>query len=168
MSDIFVSYDSADKERVRALVQLLEAQGWTVWWDRKIPPGTTFAAVIEEAITAAKCVVVVWTASSVGSEWVRLEAAEGKRRGIFVPVLFDEVNIPFEFRGIYGAGLVGYPATSHDTGSITTQTQARLGERSSMTVYLPSAPESLRVTLVLLVRSPAIPCGSRCAEQIPL
>ena len=58
MSDIFVSYDSADKERVRALVQVLEGQGWSVWWDRKIPPGKTFAEVIDQAITPAKCILV--------------------------------------------------------------------------------------------------------------
>ena len=34
MSDIFISYDSADKERVRALAGLLESQGWNVWWDQ--------------------------------------------------------------------------------------------------------------------------------------
>ena len=115
VSDIFISYDSADKERVRPLVKLLEEQGWPVWWDRRIPPGRTFAEVIDEAIQAAKCVIVVWSVASVKSSWVKKEAAEGERRRILVPVLFDDVELPFQFREIHAAGLVGYPGSAHET-----------------------------------------------------
>ena len=34
MADIFVSYASDDRDRVQSLVEALEAEGWTVWWDR--------------------------------------------------------------------------------------------------------------------------------------
>jgi len=105
MSDIFISYSNEDKERVRPLVRLLEEQGWTVWWDRKIPPGKTFAQVIEEAIEQARCVLVVWSVHSVKSDWVTTEAAEGVRREILVPILIDEVPIPLEFRRIQAAKL---------------------------------------------------------------
>lgn len=106
---VFISYDSTDKERVRPLVKVLEEQGWTVWWDRRIPPGRTFEEVIYDAIQEAQCILVIWTAASVESKWVRKEAAEGERRGILVPALFDDVEIPFAFRDIHAAGLVGYP-----------------------------------------------------------
>ena len=79
MADIFLSYASDDRAVAVRLAQVLEKNGWSVFWDRKIPPGKTFVHVIDEAITAAKCMVVVWTASSVESEWVGLEAAEGWR-----------------------------------------------------------------------------------------
>jgi len=42
MSDIFLSYASEDRARVLGLVKALEAQGWTVFWDRMIPAGKTF------------------------------------------------------------------------------------------------------------------------------
>ena len=50
MSDIFLSYDSADRERVRPLVELLHDQGWQVWWDRKISPGDTWDQSLASAI----------------------------------------------------------------------------------------------------------------------
>ncbi|HEX8339024.1 MAG TPA: toll/interleukin-1 receptor domain-containing protein [Pyrinomonadaceae bacterium] len=100
MHDIFVSYKSSDRERVRPLVELFERQGWSVWWDQEIPPGKTFDEFIEESIAGAKCVLVVWSLDSVKSNWVRTEAAEGVSRGIMVPVLIDDVTIPLAFRQI--------------------------------------------------------------------
>ncbi len=111
---IFVSYKSTDKSSNGPLVELLERQGWTVWWDRKIPPGKTFDQVIEEAITAADCLVVVWSKDSVASDWVKTEASEGVRRGILVPVLIDDVAPPLEFRRIQAAKLAGLPRPVDD------------------------------------------------------
>jgi hypothetical protein len=105
MSDVFVSYSDSDRERVIPIIQLLGKQGWTVWWDRNIPPGKVFDRVIEEAIATTKCVLVIWSRASIESDWVKNEASEGVRRGIMIPVLIDNVQIPFEFRRIQAAKL---------------------------------------------------------------
>jgi hypothetical protein len=112
MSDIFLSYASEDLPRVGVLIRALERRGWSVWWDRTILPGRTFDQVIEEALDAARCVMVVWSQHSVHSDWVKTEAAEGARRRILVPVLLDAVRIPLEFRRIQAARLLDW----HDTG----------------------------------------------------
>ena len=39
MSDIFLSYSSADRDRVAPIAVALERQGWSVWWDRRILAG---------------------------------------------------------------------------------------------------------------------------------
>ncbi len=39
MTGIFVSYAREDQERVKPIVNELEKHGWSVFWDRKIPPG---------------------------------------------------------------------------------------------------------------------------------
>jgi formylglycine-generating enzyme required for sulfatase activity len=112
MSDIFISYASADRSRVKPLVEVLRQRGWSVWWDRTIPPGKTWDQVIEEALTGARCVIVLWTRDSVKSDWVRTEAEEGKRRGILVPILLDAVTMPLEFRRIQAANLAGWAGES--------------------------------------------------------
>jgi len=105
VSDIFVSYASADRDRARAIAQALTEHGWSVWWDRTIPPGKQFDEVIEEALDAARCVVVLWSKASVASTWVKTEAAEAMRRKILVPVLIEDVKIPLEFRRLQAADL---------------------------------------------------------------
>jgi len=114
VADIFVSYASADREWVAPLAKALIDRGWSVWWDRQIPPGKTFDQVIEEALNRARAVIVVWSQSGVGSQWVRTEAAEGAARQILVPVLKETVTLPLAFRRIQAADLSDWqPGIDH-------------------------------------------------------
>jgi TIR domain/PDZ domain len=108
MAEIFISYSSKDVERAQALADALSARGWSVWWDRKIPLGMSYDQVIEKALAETKCVIVLWSAVSVASEWVRNEASEAKRRGILVPVFIEQVDAPLAFRLLNGADLSGW------------------------------------------------------------
>jgi hypothetical protein len=114
MSQIFISYASEDRARARALASELAGRGWSVWWDRKIPLGKSYDEVIERALAEAKCVVVLWSAVSVASEWVRNEAGEGRRREILLPVFLDPVEAPLAFRLLNGANLSDWePSVPH-------------------------------------------------------
>jgi hypothetical protein len=114
MNDIFISYAREDREKAKAVATLFETQGWSVWWDRNIPPGRSFDQVIEEALSAAKCVVVLWSRSSAASDWVKTEAAEGLARKILVPVRTEEINLPLEFRRLQTVDLTRWSGDSND------------------------------------------------------
>jgi hypothetical protein len=88
----------------------LSARGLSVWWDRKIPLGKSFDEVIEKALSESKCAIVLWSAMSVASEWVRNEASEAKRRGILVPVFLETLDAPLAFRLLNGADLHDWQA----------------------------------------------------------
>ena len=111
MADIFISYASVDRPRVKPLVEALKQRGWSVWWDRTILAGKTFDRVIEAALKDSRCVMVLWSKDSVESDWVWTEADEGKRRRILVPAVLDDIVIPFAFRRIQTANLVGWAGT---------------------------------------------------------
>ena len=110
MSDIFISYASEDRDRAQDLADALISRGWSVWWDRKIPLGESYDEVIEKALGESKCAIVLWSAMSVASEWVRNEASEAKRRGILVPVFLETVDAPLAFRLLNGADLHDWQA----------------------------------------------------------
>ncbi len=114
MSDIFISYANEDSARAQLFAQAIEAQGWTVWWDRNIPPGRTFDEVIAAALEQARCVVVLWSEASVKSRWVKEEAADATGRGILIPALIDQVPLPLGFRRIEAAKLIGWSGDSGD------------------------------------------------------
>jgi len=67
---------------------VFESQNWSVCWDYKIRIGRAFDEVIEEELTKAKCIVVLWSKESIKSDWVKSEAAEGKKRRILAPAEF--------------------------------------------------------------------------------
>lgn len=39
MTDVFLSYSSKDRERVRPIFEALSAAGFDVFWDLETPPG---------------------------------------------------------------------------------------------------------------------------------
>jgi formylglycine-generating enzyme required for sulfatase activity len=98
MHDIFLSYSTKDRERLKPLFQALERQGWSVFWDHQsIHTGDNWHLKIDEAINNSRCVLVVWSKDSVQSEWVLEEAHKGKRRGVLLPIRIDAIEPPFGF-----------------------------------------------------------------------
>src|SRR5215475_12471096 len=114
-ADIFLSYARENRERVRPLVELLEAQGWSVFWDREILPGQPWSDVIETQLKTARAVIVVWSQGSTTSEWVKAEAMAGKERGILIPARLDDCQIPLPFGLIQTADLDPAHAPSETT-----------------------------------------------------
>jgi hypothetical protein len=127
MADIFLSYAREDEPRARLLATALEAQGWSVWWDRRIPHGKDFNSYIQEQLDAARCIVVLWSKASVASQFVRDEASEGFD-GRLVPALIEHVKQPLGFRQLHAADLTDWDgAQGHEeferlVGSITALT----------------------------------------------
>ncbi len=104
MPDIFISYAHEDQERVRPIVKELEKR-WSVFWDKKIPPGKTWEDSIGKALEESPCVLVVWSNSSVKSDWVKEEADVARKRDTLVPLFLDTVEPPMGFRRIHAADL---------------------------------------------------------------
>jgi hypothetical protein len=108
VADIFISYSNSDRVHAKALAEALERQGWSVWWDWEIPIGRTWDEVIEEKISKARSILVLWSPSSVASDWVKNEARDGKARHILIPALIEPTKLPFEFRHIQTADLTAW------------------------------------------------------------
>jgi Tol biopolymer transport system component len=142
MADIFLSYSSSDREQVLPLVEALQEDGFSVWWDRDIRPGPSFDREIEQAIAEARCLVVAWSAESVESEWVRSEVEEGVRRGILVPVIIESVLPPLAYRRRQTADLSDWQgARDGEYAQLVSGIRATLeGGDQTVDAATPSAP----------------------------
>jgi TolB-like protein/Tfp pilus assembly protein PilF len=99
MSDVFISYKAEDRARVEPLVDALEAEGMSVWWDARVGGGEAWRETITAQLEAARCVIVIWSKRSTSPQgrFVRDEASRAQRRGIYLPVTIDKVEPPLGF-----------------------------------------------------------------------
>jgi len=103
--DVFLSHNSADKPRVRALAERLRSAGLRVWFDEwVIKPGDDIYLSIERGLEAARVQVLCLSPAALGSEWVALERSTvlfrdptnaGRR---FVPLLLADCDLPDTLR----------------------------------------------------------------------
>jgi TolB-like protein/Tfp pilus assembly protein PilF len=95
---LFLSYSHTDDAKARRIASVLEEAGYTVWWDALIEGGAVYAKSIGSALESADAVIVMWSASSVESDWVRDEAAQGRDRHCLIPLSLDGTRPPLGFR----------------------------------------------------------------------
>ena len=100
MADVFISYSKKEPEITVALASILEANGYTTWWDTSLLPGDDFPDKITEEIQKSKVTIVVWTNNSINSSWVRAEAYMADAQRKLVTVRSPDLNpnfIPLPF-----------------------------------------------------------------------
>ena len=100
MADIFISYKREDQSKVHELAKRLESEGWSVWWDYNIDTGERFRNVIQDELTNARCIIVIWSALSLKSRFIIDDAKEGLSKNILIPISFDNSIPPLGFREI--------------------------------------------------------------------
>jgi tetratricopeptide (TPR) repeat protein len=108
MAGVFLSYDRDDSAVAKVIATALEKAGHEVWWDLHVRGGAQFSKVIEEALKAADTVVVLWSANSIESAWVRDEAAAGRDSGRLIPATIDGTQAPLGFRQFQTIGLTDW------------------------------------------------------------
>ena len=96
MADIFLSYSRKEKAKAVKFLKFLEGNGWDIWWDNKILPGKRWDKVIDTQLENAKCVIVLWTKKAYASDHVFDEITSGHERGILLPVMFENIKVPFK------------------------------------------------------------------------
>lgn len=91
--DVFVSYSQSDRDLATELVSWLEAHGVECWVaPRDIAPAADWAAEIIDAISAARVMVLVFSANANASPQVRREVERAVHKGVSVlPVRIEDV-----------------------------------------------------------------------------
>jgi adenylate cyclase len=116
MSQVFISYARSTEREARAIGEALRGLGYGVWRDDELPAHRAYADVIEERLTLAKAVVVVWSAEAAKSAWVRSEAERARSENKLVQLSMDGARLPMPFDQIQCAELAGWSGQTDHPG----------------------------------------------------
>jgi hypothetical protein len=104
--DIFVSYSQPDRDCAFELTRHLEANGFTVWIaPRDVSPAAEWAEEIIDAISAARVMVLVFSASSNTSPQVRREVERAVHKDVRI--------LPFRIEDVLPSKSLEYFLSSH-------------------------------------------------------
>jgi adenylate cyclase len=108
MSEVFISYARSTEVQARQIGEALRALGHSVWRDDELPAHRAYADVIEERLSSAQAVVVVWSAEAVKSQWVRSEAERARSEDKLVQLTVDGSKLPMPFDQTQCADMNGW------------------------------------------------------------
>lgn len=99
---IFISYSRSDYYFAESLAFQLMQHGLSPWLDAKdLAPGAEWAAQVDAALQAARCLVLVVSATSLNSDNVRNEWQQAQQQGTrIIAVLFRKRRLPAELQGV--------------------------------------------------------------------
>ena len=145
MSEVFVSYQRENLAAVGRLVEALRAEGIGVWWDQDIPPNAAWEATIEQALAAAKLVIVAWSPAAVASDNVKAEARWARGPGRLLQVFVEACEPPLFFGERQGVDLKGWSggASAAAFRSLLTIVREGLSAAAPQGVARPEAPLAL-------------------------
>ncbi|HEX5006553.1 MAG TPA: TIR domain-containing protein [Hyphomonadaceae bacterium] len=113
MTDIYIAYAREDRERIRPIAEMLQFEGWDVWWDPSAPTLDSSAAV-DQKLGSAGAILVVWSGYSRGSEHVRSEAATGLYKNKLIQARIDTASPPRPFDQVEVVNLAGWRGERED------------------------------------------------------
>jgi formylglycine-generating enzyme required for sulfatase activity len=120
LADLFLSYAREDGSKAELLVSALQRQGWSVFWE--IADGTADNdAERDKAIEQAGCVIVAWSNVSKSTIGIRGDAALGLLRKKLLPILFEPVEPPGDFRNLHTEDLSSWRGDSNSPEFLSLQ-----------------------------------------------
>ncbi len=114
--NVFLSYRSVNRIWVLNLYDVLHQQGFEVFLDQVVlTGGDQLIRVLEDGLEQSQAGVLVWSAATAESEWVRREyetlerQADDRKTFCFVPVRLDNSKLPAFARNRVFLDFTSYP-----------------------------------------------------------
>jgi adenylate cyclase len=153
--DVFISYARPSEDEARRIVELLRDKAFSVWRDDELPAHRAYSDVIEERLKSAKAVVVLWSAESAKSHWVRAEADSAREAGTLVQATLDGALPPMPFNQIQCADLRGWKGDPTSSGWAKLEESVaalvgRIGEQANGAALASSKSQPVRASICVL------------------
>ena len=142
--DVFISYARNNRPVAEQLAERLSAGGLQVWWDSNLSAGSEFAAVIEAKLQGAAVVIVLWSADSVRSSFVRDESSRALKHNKLLPVRIEDIELPLGFGQLHTLDLLDWDGDADDEGFVKLLLAVRQRGRSQSLGALQGVARPLR------------------------
>ena len=97
MTDLYITYSTRERNWVRQLVNALESEGYSVWWEHVAVLGDVIRPDSLNALAAAECVVAVWSPLAVDDYWVLQDAKHAQQSNKLFSVCHKPAELPSAF-----------------------------------------------------------------------
>lgn len=155
---VFISYSHADREVAERIANSLNDSGISVWWDQwDIQPGDSLITkIFEHGLSQATHFLILLSAASVSSSWVKEELSIATLRRIeemvrVIPVLVSDAEIPSALRSLFWVDLRG----NFDTGIVRIKNvilgiseRPQMRQQPDVSLVEPIAPYSRAATAI--------------------
>ena len=112
---VFISYSRKDRPRAVQVEEFLKSRGISAWFDRNLKEGENFHRRIREELKAARRVIVIWTKTSVESEWVNAEATYARdRRTPLIQMRWESCDVSPPFNLDHGINVAKFDDATKD------------------------------------------------------
>ena len=99
MADLYITYGLRETLWVNKLVGMLDEEGFTVCWEHAVAPGDDVRTDESmQALNTAKCVLAVWSDTSVDDFWVVSDAERAVVQNKLISVVAKSAVIARKFR----------------------------------------------------------------------
>lgn len=98
MSDLYISYGTRERHWVSLLASRLDDAGYEVCWNSTVVPGQDFHESNGQAMQASRCILSIWSATSVEDYWVLNDSESALARNTLLSLRHREVVIPEHLR----------------------------------------------------------------------
>ncbi|MBC8351546.1 MAG: toll/interleukin-1 receptor domain-containing protein [Planctomycetes bacterium] len=98
MADIFLAYSRANSQKADQFRAAFKKEGYSVFVDVNTPTGARWREHIETQLNACDVLVVLWSKTSVKSDYVKEEADVAKDSKKLFPVMITKCDLPYGFR----------------------------------------------------------------------
>ena len=98
------------------LVGAVVQAGYSVWWDKDLPPHLSYGDVITQQIQEAKAAIVIWSGRAGSSQWVRAEADLAREHGKLIQASVDGTTPPLPFNQIQFVSIADWQGEADHPG----------------------------------------------------
>ena len=105
MPEVFISYARANEAVAKRVEAGLKGAGFEAWRDDQLPAHSSYSQIIEQRLSGAAAVVVLWSEDAAQSQWVQAEADFARTHGKLVQAQLDDRLPPLPFNQIQCADL---------------------------------------------------------------